>query len=785
MDRKIPLSPASLAGPCLLFLLLLCSPRVARGEQKVLLLHAYHQGHHWVEALTGAFSAALDGQGGEITLVVDYLDAKREPSLSRQSLFVDFLRSRYGESRPDLIVAAGDEAFDFVLRNREELFFDRPVLFCGVADPLRLFRVAPRDVTGTVHDVDLEETLRLALRLHPDRKVVAVIGDGTDFGRAALTRLRDIEPRFAWQAEFLPLQGLDADDLAEAIDSLPEKSLLLFLSHDNDEAFLEELHRLEPELPCYTPWASLIRKGLALGGHVIDPEEEGAFLADQALAILGGTAADSIPVRWSSPKIPLFNRARLEALRLSAKELPAGSLVVGEKGKVLPLPLLFLPALGAAFLLLLIRRRRREEGLERQREFIGQFIELLPLPVFYRDEHRRYLFVNEAFVALAGRRREELVGKTFQEVFPPAWTEQIEAAERNRGDQVQGSWSYELAFSDDEGRSRYGLVARKPHRDEAGRLRGNLGVIVDLSELKAREEAFRLSEERLQTALEGAAEGAWDWDVAADSIHFRLEGVDGAIVDGREEMSLDDWRGRLYPQDLNAFDKALADHLEGRTPSFSAECRLRLARGSWAWILVRGRVVARDGAGKALRLAGTLIDISESKEIEARRRETERELRRAAMMDRLTGTLNRKYFEDLLSLQIKRSNQDGSPLSLILFDLDDFKAVNDRYGHLTGDKVLAAVCDLVRSHIRAQDYFGRWGGEEFTLLILGPVDSAVQVAEKLRKLVEEEDFDIEGGLTVSVGVSAHEQGDTVESLAARADEALYRAKQSGKNCVYL
>ena len=91
----------------------------------------------------------------------------------------------------------------------------------------------------------------------------------------------------------------------------------------------------------------------------------------------------------------------------------------------------------------------------------------------------------------------------------------------------------------------------------------------------------------------------------------------------------------------------------------------------------------------------------------------------------------------------------------------------------------------MRSHIRAQDYFGRWGGEEFTLLILGPVDSAVQVAEKLRKLVEEEDFDIEGGLTVSVGVSAHEQGDTVESLAARADEALYRAKQSGKNCVYL
>jgi diguanylate cyclase (GGDEF)-like protein len=178
-----------------------------------------------------------------------------------------------------------------------------------------------------------------------------------------------------------------------------------------------------------------------------------------------------------------------------------------------------------------------------------------------------------------------------------------------------------------------------------------------------------------------------------------------------------------------------------------------------------------------------LTDISEQKEVEKRRKELEGELRKAATMDRLTGTLNRQYFENLLALQIRRSETDGSPLSLIMFDIDDFKAVNDTYGHLAGDRVLKSICDTVRAHIRQQDYFGRWGGEEFNVLILGGPESAFQVAEKIRGMIEEGDHGIPRGVTVSLGLATFCKGDHVEDLVRRADEKLYLAKRRGKNRV--
>ncbi len=773
-----------------LLLLLLSLPPAAWAQERVLLLHSYHQGHLWSDAVTESFVEAVTESGREISLVINYLDLMRAPHLFRQNLFFDYMRSRYEGEGFDLIVAVGDDALEFSLRYRKDLFPEAPVVFCGVKNPRLIFQEPPPGVTGTISDDDLEETINVALRLHPKAVAVAAVSDLSDFGRAAVNRLHDIETRFAWQADCLPLVNLPHEELRWAVEALPKEAVLLYLSYAADAEILSKIARWRPDLPVYTPWAPLIEAGAAVGGYVILPEEEGRYAAESALRILGGVAPQSLPVRWSSPKVHLFHRRGLARFGLTAKDLPRGSLVVddaaADRSRSLLVPGALLSVLAVLIALsVIVRRNRSEESLEEQRRFLGLFIEMLPLPVFYRDESRRYLNANRAFVELAGVERERLLGRTPEEILPRDWAERAREADLKEADGADDdSCSYEMSFVDFQGRPRYVLVARRPHRDRSGRLRGLIGVIVDLSDHKEREETLRRQEERLQKALEGAAEGVWDWDVPTGRLAFRMEGLDCVIGD-QEEMSLDDWRRRLYPEDLAAFDRALKDHLEGRSGVFSCECRLRTPAGRWVWILVRGRIVACDEKGAPLRLAGTLQDIGESKEIEARRRETERELRREAMTDRLTGVLNRKYFEDLLALQVRRSSRDGSPLSLILFDLDDFKAVNDRHGHIAGDRVLSSVCDLVRAHIRAQDYFGRWGGEEFSLLILGPVDGAVQVSEKLRNLIEEEDFRIEGRLTASFGVAVYQEGDTVASLVARVDEALYRAKRSGKNQVHV
>lgn len=781
----------------LLFVLL---PLPALAGDRILLLHSYHQGNAWADGVTDVVAETLKASGTDALLTVDYLDARREPQLFRRSSFSDLMRSRYRDGAIDLIIAGGDEALGFALRGRGDFFPDVPVVFCGVTHPRDVFHEAPPDLTGAVSDYDLEGTINLALDLHPDRHHIAAIGDLSDVGRRALNRLRDIESRFAWRADWVPLVGLSFDELHDAVMALPKTTILLYLSFSADgesrfyrpQDVAKEIGRWRPDLPLYAAWSFLVESGAAVGGRVILPAGEGRFAAETALKILRGEPVSSIPIRWSSPKVDLFHRDGLARFGLSQKDLPRGSLVVGDREPlycryphVLPLLLVLLGGL-SLLALHLLRRRRAEAAILDQRRFLERFIDLFPLPVFYRDEEKRYLYVNKAFADLMGRDKGTLIGKKPEELAPADMQEMIDrfgAREEEGENSGAESWTCEMACQDDLGRSRYALVVCRPHRDGEGRLRGIVSVVVDLSDHKEREETLLRQEERLLKALEGAAEGVWDWDVSADRLHCRLEGVTTA-ADEEGEMTLDDWRRRLHPQDIPAFDRALDEHLQGLSASFSCECRFRTDGGS-VWILMRGKVLSRDERGRPLRLTGTLLDIGDKKEIEFRRQEAERELRRAVMTDRLTGALTRKYFEDLLSLQIRRSLGGGGPLSLILFDLDDFKAVNGRYGHLRGDAVLASVCDLVRLHVRAGDVLGRWGGKTFMLLTPDSIDGALQLSEKLRKLIEEEEFLSDRKITASFGVVVCRDGDSVESLAARADEALCRAKQSGKNIVHL
>ena len=152
--------------------------------------------------------------------------------------------------------------------------------------------------------------------------------------------------------------------------------------------------------------------------------------------------------------------------------------------------------------------------------------------------------------------------------------------------------------------------------------------------------------------------------------------------------------------------------------------------------------------------------------------------------DKLTGAYNRSYLEFIYEKHLNNMQQHGIPSSLILLDVDDFKKVNDNYGHLTGDRVLILISDIVRKKIRHDDLFVRWGGEEFILLLPNTtLHNALKTAEILRQEISLLDIGIGSHITSSFGVSSCQKGDTKESLFNRLDKALYSAKNSGKNCV--
>jgi diguanylate cyclase (GGDEF)-like protein len=162
------------------------------------------------------------------------------------------------------------------------------------------------------------------------------------------------------------------------------------------------------------------------------------------------------------------------------------------------------------------------------------------------------------------------------------------------------------------------------------------------------------------------------------------------------------------------------------------------------------------------------------------------ELERLATIDKLTGAFNRRKFDDILKVEIKRALRYNTPLSLVMFDIDHFKNVNDTYGHHVGDQVLVDMAQIVINTIRITDTLTRWGGEEFIVLSPGcNLAQSVEMAERLRQVISSANFPLSGHITISLGVSEFCPEDTPDRLILRADDALYRAKNNGRNCVAL
>lgn len=160
------------------------------------------------------------------------------------------------------------------------------------------------------------------------------------------------------------------------------------------------------------------------------------------------------------------------------------------------------------------------------------------------------------------------------------------------------------------------------------------------------------------------------------------------------------------------------------------------------------------------------------------------DLEQLAATDHLTGAWNRAHLDRVIKSELARSLANRQPLSLIMFDIDHFKKINDTFGHAVGDTVLRELVQLVHSRVRASDQLFRWGGEEFVVLLSSAgYRRAEIVAETLRQAVASHAFEGAGVVTVSLGVAEHDGDEDAATWFLRLDAALYEGKQSGRNCV--
>lgn len=318
-------------------------------------------------------------------------------------------------------------------------------------------------------------------------------------------------------------------------------------------------------------------------------------------------------------------------------------------------------------------------------------------------------------------------------------------------------------------------LSTEPVADAGGELLGVVATFSDITERVRTERALVKSEERLSLALEGAKLGMWDWDLERGHMSFnaiaeRLLGYRPGEVASR----LESVRALAHPDDEHRLVEEMENHLSGAAPFFDVDVRMRRNDGEYVWTNIRGRASEHARGGRVVRVTGMMVDISERKRLE-------RQLEQLARTDELTGLYNRRRGNELLEREMDRSRRNGNPFSLVLLDIDQFKGVNDRFGHEAGDRVLIEVAQLLRRRLRRTDFAARWGGEEFALVLAdADLESGRQVAEELLARMGEIRTPDGDGTSASFGVVEFRSDDTVSGMIRRADRLMYRAKRAGR-----
>lgn len=200
-------------------------------------------------------------------------------------------------------------------------------------------------------------------------------------------------------------------------------------------------------------------------------------------------------------------------------------------------------------------------------------------------------------------------------------------------------------------------------------------------------------------------------------------------------------------------------------------------RKDGSFLFVNVKVSHLKGEGRIIETIVIFSDITLRKKIEEK-------LHIEATTDPLTQLFNRRFLLSILESLTETVKEERKPFSIIMADIDNFKHINDTYGHEVGDEVLKELAKILKENLRERDIIGRWGGEEFLIILFDTtLEDAYHVAEKLRKKVEESLMPKKIKITISLGVSEHSFNENIKDTIKRADEALYEAKHAGKNCV--
>lgn len=420
--------------------------------------------------------------------------------------------------------------------------------------------------------------------------------------------------------------------------------------------------------------------------------------------------------------------------------------------------------------------RASERMLASQARFEHIF-RMLPIPLSFIDQEKgRFVDVNPAWEAVLGYRKEECIGRSLVDLG-------IYCAQTREHLVQQARTAGQLVGYENELRTRHGDVLTMLQSMSPIEIDGRpcwLLSVLDITERKRQEHRVREREALLSLTLSAAAIGLWDWNLLTGKVrgdarwHTLQGGPSGALHE-------QDWQDGMSPQQVAQVDSALQLHLMNTSVPFDCTWRIAPATGPIRWMRNVGKVVAFSAEGQPQRMLGVSMDVT-------LQHEQQELLHHMTHYDALTGLPNRVLLQQRLREAVREADRaENAHLALAYIDLDALKAVNDRLGHHTGDRLLVQVASrLQRALQQPADCVARLAGDEFAVL-LGQLSDREGCEHRLRALMDVvcAPYELDGermDLTASVGYTLFpEDSADTDTLLRHASQAMYVAKQAGGN----
>ena len=312
--------------------------------------------------------------------------------------------------------------------------------------------------------------------------------------------------------------------------------------------------------------------------------------------------------------------------------------------------------------------------------------------------------------------------------------------------------------------------------------------LFDQTDFKETENQLNKERERLDNIIKGTNAGTWEWNIQTGEItlNSRWAEIIGYTLEELMPTSIYSWKKYTHPDDYKKSCELIEKHFNGENDYYECEMRMRHKKGHWVWVLNRGKVFSWTFDKKPLLMFGTHIDIS-------KRKKTEKKIMEMAMRDPLTKAYNRRYIFEKLKEFKNKLVKDNINFSVTIIDIDFFKQINDKYGHSAGDSVLQSFTLFIQKRIRSFDLLGRYGGEEFIILLADctKYEAAKRISDILKDIRKTAFYyeDKKIRFTFSAGISDSKAFDfnniNIEKLIDIADNRLYIAKNKGRNNIVI